>query len=430
MLGDLLGGGDSKVTKQPWKPLQKPLKEVIPDITENYNQGEQPYPNIPALAPLNPWTQQGMNLLIDPGNVQQMQKLTGDVSRGYRQDRQGYDVYSNPGALNGAWGAIDQSTGNASNPMNDYLRYLQQAGRYSGQLPNYSAGTAGVDNAPALQSILAGINDPALQQYIEQSNQDIMDSIMQNNLMPQEVAALASGGYGGSASQNIRRGAGLDYANAAAKNRNALILDMQGKQLSAADIIRATQGQAQQAELSRLGAQMQMAGQMGDYSLSSTGQGLEGARLAFGVNETGDRLNLANLTQQGAFLPVMDQMNRSYQEDLLRAGNFYDTRAQAERDDEIMRALYNQNLDDAALDEYLNRMLGLNGVGGTTTQPSGSGGLSGILGAGTSALGIIGGTGGLAEGGWATGASGAAGAMGPYGWAAMAAAGLLGSGVL
>lgn len=430
------GGGNNTTTVQksdPWEGQQPYLKDTYLQAQNNYNRGpitsSQQNPN----APLSAQTTQGMTALTNPNWATYLTPQVGRYGMGVAMDGGAGTKYADFASSSGGGGGSFE-------PGRAYQEFTKAGVKLADKnTNNYSVPTANVDAATRLKGILSGSNDPAFQAYMQSTNQQAADQVMRNKLMPQTVDQLISGGYGGSSTQNINRGAATDITNAIGQNSNKLLLDYTNQQLDAANIVTGAQRDASNTDTANFQAGVQAAGVQQNAAAAAANASVGQAANANNARElslksmmAGDELGLKQAALGGQLAPLYDSLQYGNANRALQVGQgIVDPRAQNEVNTNISREMFDKNAPNAALSNYSALIQG--NPGATQTTSGGGGGgtspLAGAFGGALSAGGMIGATGGTAAGGWAAPANGAAG-MGAVGWAALGAGALLGSGIL
>ena len=408
------------VTSEPWRPTRDYLIDVMREGSNRYDQGPDwyPYPNISGVAPLDVATEAGLKALRRDGYASEGVRGAADYALG---------VYADPNYAPNINQFLDGGMGGgtytaAGQPLiRDTVQTVQGLAGESALLP-----TANVNSADALQAILDGRDGGAFQEYMNSSNQNIADQIIRNNLLPQQVQQLMGGSYGGSAGMNIGRAAAVDIADTVGRSNNALILDQQGKQLQAADIVRGAQQGVDTFNTNVLDAGIQGAGVLQQGNVAAMNAEAQNRSDMIRAAIAADQLRLQQANDGTAGAATWDNLQYADAARDLLVGGAREQQAQQELDDMFARALYNQGVDDQSFAEYANLISGIAGVGGTSTTvgPAGAssaGGLAGALGGG------LAGAGGVSA---INSALGAGTISTPVGWAVIGAGALLGSGIL
>lgn len=243
---------------------------------------------------------------------------------------------------------------------------------------------------------------------------------------------------------NIHRAAANDIADTIGRNNNALILDHQGKQLQAANIVSGAQNAATQGDIGIYNAGVAGANVQQNADQAAMNAAVANRDINLRGMMAGDQLQLDQAKLGGFLAPAYDSLQYADANRLLGVGNVYDTRAQLGVDTNIAREMFNKNAPNAALNQYAGLINNQPGGGSQTSTGPGGGAssLAGVLGGLGTTAGIMGATGAFGAGtaatgtaaavapGWGmTGAAGAA-TLGPVGWGALAAGALVGSGIL
>jgi hypothetical protein len=427
------GGGSNTNTIQksdPWGPAQPYLKDVLAQSQSLYNKGPIYASDQNPLADQSAQTLDAYNSLLHPSWASSMIPGMAQSGMATATNTGAANKYAQFSAAGGG------GSGGAGGGGGDFV--TPGVAHAKANATNYSTGTAGVDAATRLQAILNGTDDPTFKAYMASSNQNAADQIMRNKLIPQTVDQLISGGYGGSSTQNIGRAAAVDIADTVGRNNNQLILDHQGKQLEAANIVRGAQSDATQGDIGIYNAGVAGASVNQRAAEAAANNATANRDTNLRALIAGDQLNLDQARLGAQLAPLYDNLQYADANRRLAVGKEIDNRAQVGRDAGIRNEMFNKQAGWTNLGNYANLVNSTSGSGGTVSTSGGGGGtspLSGALGGAAGAAGLIGMTGGLgtaagagtaATAGWA----GAGAAMGPVGWAAIGAGALLGSGVL
>lgn len=409
-------GGDTQTVQQadPWAGQMPYLKDVYRSAQDRYADGAQTYPNIDPLAPLSGTTQGALQNMAVPNSMDVLAEGTaGTALNTINQQAGSPGVY---GAFDPAVAAGAQATQgiiqNSPNPSQVYNFGQGEAQAAVGTRTQQAADQ--VDPTGTINQMMNFTQDPYVQQQIEMNNQKILQDTLQSRLMPAEMAAMQSGSYGGSGLQKQRANIAGEAVDSMERNTNNLYLQSMDRSLSAAGMAANMQGAADQADISRYQTGIQGSQAIDSFANSGANRTLAATNTALGASQFGDQQQLAAANSAAQNIPALQEVPQTADRRALAVGSFYDQRAQAERDAEISRALYDQQAPDAALQNYANLVMGNSG-GGTTTTTAQGGGASPIAGA----------VGGASAGAGIAAAAGVA--SGPIGWALIGGTALLGA---
>lgn len=412
------GGGDTTTVQKadPWEGQQPFLRDVFQAAQNQYRAGPIYASTQNPLAPLSDPTKRALEAYTQPGYATQGVQNAAMYGLGVVSDPTAAARYQ---SFAGGGGAGYGGGGASGNFVKSGVEHAKA------NTTNYSVPTANVDAATRLQAILNGADDPTFRAYMESANKNAADQIIRNKLLPQQVEQLMTGGYGGSSSQNIGRAAAVDIADTIGRNNNALILDHQGKQLEAANIVRGAQQDASAADIGAYNAGVAGASVQQRAAEAAAQQGTANREISLRAMMAGDDLTLRQAQLGGQLAPTYDALQYSQAGRDAMVGSIFDRRAQTEVDTSIAREMFNRNAPNVALQNYAGLVSG-GGYGGTTTATGPGGGTSTLAGAAGGALAGVGAVGGATQAGLIS----AGAASGPVGWGIIGASALLGSGLI
>ena len=434
------GGSTTTVTEaDPWEPTQPYLRDVLRRGRDMADGQPDYYPTTNPIAGLSEETRSGMDTLSTRQAIDNTMDNAANTSIGSLVDAQTSTTYDNFGGATTAAGNYAENLINtgANADANAATEVANGINTARSNITNYNADTArATDGSAAINSVLNGAEDPRMAAYMEASNNQIADNVMRNNLMPNQVQALAGGSYGGSGTNATRRNAATDMATQIGMNSNKLILDQQNQKLQAAQLAGQADTNASTVDQSIYNSGLNTATTEGALAQTDVTNALAGGEQAIGATQFADELALDAAGKSSLALPTLGTIPFNEANRDIAVGGVYDTRSQAAVDAEIARQLYDNGADNRQLTDYANLVNSVAGTGSTTTStgpdaPSG-GGVAGALGGAATAAGLVSATGiGMTAGTAATATTAAtAAALGPVGWSVIAAGALLGADVL
>lgn len=380
--GDLFGKGnsaDQTVTTLPWN--DKALTDLQKKAHTLYGKGGPDYYNKDTVADMPPELQASLEKMMgfsDQGNVQAGNKALTDALSGFQQQRQQVGQ--------------EQVQG-----VGDYASFLMNQAQQGG--PQGQAGqiAAGADPTAALAEMMQGGQNPYVDQLVAQTQQDLSRNLNENIMPRIDQGSMGNNAYGGSRQ-------GLAQAKA-----------IEGTQRQAADASARIRGTAYESDQNRrlgaTGQAGQLASQGDQYSQYLQQLGLQGGQLGRGLSQ-----DLSGITGQMAGMgPLLQGYEGKNLATEAQGGNAIQQYQQQLINADKAKWDFNQNKGQNNLNNYANLLMGVGGLGSSTTTPTPqASGIEKLLGGVSSGLGAYGGmaSAGIPGAGWLAGGLGLLSALG------------------
>ena len=466
------GSDDVTQTTQPPRYVKPFIQDVLQQGQSLYNNFTPQYFPGSTVAPLSPYTAQATDQLagfggssFNQGNIASgLQGIDTLLGPNYAQAYGGMSLPGNTQFLTGAQNRannpaqfgplpsqglsqIDPTAALQASMFNqrDVNQNLQTGPQTGAEAAAGNINTAPLTADPA--------SNPYIRQIIERAQAQTLQDFQQNVLPSIQNQQEAVGGFGGSR-QGVAEGIGLQgVADANADIAAQILYDSYNQDLARQQNLL---GLGTQADLNRRGIGLQQEALNQNVAGQDLARNLQGATAAGQLGLSGDQLGLQSFLGQGqlanqqfgqglqatadlnnlynsgtnqaiqgaatgvGLLPSVQQMGLFGTNALLQAGDIDNAYRQALLQDEVNRFNFTQAQPYNALNQYINAVYGLPGLGGSSTSvPTSSGGFAGALGGAASAAGLAGALNSFGPG---LGA-----AAGPVGWTLTGLGALLGA---
>lgn len=316
----------------PWGPTQAPLQSILDQAQRNYQTNTPQYFPNSTVAGFDPWQQyasQGAyNYAIDP-----------NMLRGITSAQQGVN-----GLMQGG------------SPVDPYAAYVDQAAGGAGRLIDGSFTRDGpsYDPSNAINTMMGATPDYARSGELIKAATDPMIKSFQNDILP-SIRGQFSGGvnYSGSRRTGFERKAGEGLANSIGQVSAGITADERNR----ADNLR-TQG-------------VQLAGQQQGLNLQNRGQRMN--EIATGSNMiannalAGGQFRADNTFRGASLAPSMYNLGLQPWQTIAGLGDANQMQNQRQIEDDVARWFFEQNAPNDALQQYLDTVLPISGMGGTST---------------------------------------------------------------